>query len=570
MGSYSTKHVIRTFVGMVILVICWLKMTHNLSDFQDLLATDEAYYMAGGLTLKGKLLKYWGPSYSLWYTVQAIFERDTIQLYYLNQKLMGLLPVVFIFVMLLTYKVNFFVSFIMSFFLMVSLIHFPTWPKISHFVVMVVCSGMILAKQFSSSYIKTCILTFCCLIAAYARPEFHLALILFVLILLFLLIKQRLKFTLIEWGFTTVLFFFIGASTYLLGNPFLKINKDNSTAKVEQEYDLESNRNIVAFAQHFALNYSMWNDLDVRNWMDYDKILKENFGEVTSYSEALKANPQMFFKQIRSNLKNYTFNLLNYSSDLLFPQQVFKLGFRGRIVAMTIILVILLVLYKRTWIFESIVKTLKENGFILFLLLVITCPTFISNILIFPRDHYIYLQLPLFFFLLTMVFQKVNLDKINLKIQLPIVALLGAFFFFVTPTAGNINYFNFWKGEQSNNNIQAIQKIKDICETEEVRMVQSEGVFQLFVRSKNFKIIQPTDWSNLQFLNHIKSNDINLIYCSVMLLKNPFIQSDSLEWNKIISSPSKYGWHKITFNKGSQEFMLIRDDLWSAYQAVKK
>ncbi len=549
MDNSRLNLIIRIATGLFILFVCWLKMTHNLMAHQDLLATDEAYYMLGGITLKGKMLKYWGPTYSLWYTFLLLFERDTIELYYLNQKLMGLLPVLAVFIMLLTYRVNFLISLVLSFFLLVSLVHFPTWPKISHFCMTIIAVSMICIRQFKSPYLKTVFIAFCALIISYARPEIYLALIILVVLLIGQAIFRRFKLTLFEGGMSLALIAMIALTSYFLGNSMFS----------------KSDRNIVAFAQHYSLNYSIWNDLDIRNWMDYDNILKKEFGEVTSYSEALKANPQAFMKHIFSNSKNYIYKISNYGSDLVVSHKLVGNNLLVRLIIFFLIITIILIAYKKTWAFDRIKSLFSENAFSFFLLLILISPTLITCILIFPRDHYIYLQVPLFLLVVSLIFQNVKFGQgMSLLKQLPIILILGGIFYAVTPTAGQVNYFNFWKGEQTNNNIRAINKIKEICEDHEVRMAQSEGVLALFVRSKNFKVIQAKDFSNIQFLNHIRENDINLIYCSVMLLENPFIKGDREEWEQILESPQDHGWHKVVLTEGSREIMLIRNDLWKA------
>lgn len=532
-------------VGFFTLIACWLKMTANLDLFQDLLATDEAYYMIGGITLKGKMLKYWGPSYSLWYTIQALFERDTIKLYYLNQKVVTIIPVLLCYVMLLRFRVKFIVSLLLPFFLLVSLLYFPTWPKISHFCIAVIFVSIIVSQSLKDNFSKWLTFSFAAFVLAYARPEFHLSVFLFISVLLVWVFIKKFKLSKVQWLFVFVFFFLYTAASSLLGNIF--INSD-------------SDRNIVAFAQHFSYNYAIWNNMDIRNWMDYDNIFAQHFGIASSYGEVIKSNSSMFFKHIFSNLREYFYALYIYATDIILPQKIFNLSATVRLALILISAFVLLVLSRKTYFFERGTILLKDNLLVAFALLLLTLPTLISVILIFPRSHYLILQLPLFIFLLTLLFHETDTYKFS-KIRVLTVVILGGILFLITPKAGDFEYFNFWKGEQNINNLKAIRIMKKLSQSHEVRTTQSEGALGAFVLSKNFSVIQAADFQDFEIMKHIEDNDINLVYCSTFLLKSPFIKKGVEEWEFFINHPKEAGWKKIILTEGSREFLLVRNDL---------
>jgi hypothetical protein len=533
------------FVGFFTLIACWLKMTANLDLFQDLLATDEAYYMIGGVTLKGKMLKYWGPSYSLWYTIQALFERDTIKLYYLNQKVVTIVPVLLCYIMLLRFRIKFVISLLLPFFLLISLLYFPTWPKISHFCIAVVFASVIVSQSLNSNFSKWLTFSFAAFVLAYARPEFHLSVLMFIGVLLVWVFIKKFKLSKVQWLFVLLFFFLYTAASSLLGNIFI---------------DSDSDRNIVAFAQHFSYNYAVWNNMDIRNWMDYDNIFAQHFGTASSYGEVIKSNAPMFFKHIFSNLREYFYALYIYATDIILPEKIFNLAATARLILILISIFVLIVLSRNTYFFERVSVLLRENLLTGAALLLLTLPTFISVILIFPRNHYLILQLPLFIFLITILFHKTDSFKLS-NIRVLSVVILGGILFLITPKASDFEYFNFWKGEQNTNNLKAIRIMKQLSQNNEVRTTQSEGALGAFVLSKNFSVIQAADFQNFEIMKHIEDSDINLVYCSTFLLKSPFIKRGVEEWEYFIHNPEEAGWKKVILTEGSREFLLVRNDL---------
>lgn len=528
--------------GFITLLICWLKMTANLDLYQDLLATDEAYYMIGGVTLKGKMLKYWGPSYSLWYTIQALFERDTIKLYYLNQKVVSIVPVLLCYIMLIRFRISFVISLIVPFFLLVSLLYFPTWPKISHFCIAVVFGAVIVAQFLKDNFSKWLVFSFAAFVLAYARPEFHLSAMMFGAATLVWVVIKKFKLLPLQWLGLGVFVFLYATASMLLGNIFI-----------------DSDRNIVAFAQHFSYNYAVWNDMDIRNWMDYDNIFAQHFGEASSYGEVIRNNSPMFFKHVFSNVREYLKALYIFTTDIILPEKLFGFKALPRLIIIIVSVLVLITLALRTYFFERGKELLQSKGVFLAALILVTVPTFISVILIFPRNHYLILQLPLFIFIITLIFQGTANDNSSGNLLASLV--LGVVLLLVTPKAGDFEYFNFWKGEQNTNNLKAIKIMRQLSQNSEVRTTQSEGALGAFVMSKNFSVIQASDFHDFEIMNHIKENDINLVYCSTFLLKSPFIKKGVEEWEYFIQNPDEAGWTKIVLTEGSSEFLLVRNDL---------
>ena len=82
------------FIGSILIILLGIKMFWGLSGVMDVLLWDESFYLKHGVNLQKKIPINWGPFYSFWYYLLHFFENDKVSLYYLNFKLMSILPIV--------------------------------------------------------------------------------------------------------------------------------------------------------------------------------------------------------------------------------------------------------------------------------------------------------------------------------------------------------------------------------------------------------------------------------------------------------------------------------------------
>src|SRR5690606_6606023 len=65
----------------------------------------------------------------------------------------------------------------------------------------------------------------------------------------------------------------------------------------------DSNRTYLAFGQHFAINWTAWNDEDFKTQQDWEVIYEETFGSTDSVVIAALENPTQFIRHVGTNLK---------------------------------------------------------------------------------------------------------------------------------------------------------------------------------------------------------------------------------------------------------------------------
>jgi len=197
-----------TIVGVFLLIICGVKVTTNLAQYMDVLFWDEALYLHRGVTMFPHIPKTWGPSYSLWYKFLSVFISDKIFLYYFNFKFTTIAIAVLLFLVLLSCGVRRIVAFVFSVFFLASYINMPLWPRVSHFCVLLLLGGVLIAKYQNTVLQKMIIISFTLLVCSYARPELFLPFLVAISSVFILFIKDIKQLKRKEYVLVSVLFVF--------------------------------------------------------------------------------------------------------------------------------------------------------------------------------------------------------------------------------------------------------------------------------------------------------------------------------------------------------------------------
>lgn len=96
--------------------------------------------------------RVWGPSYSLWYKFLSFFISDRIELYYLISSLPPS-SFLFFFLLLMSCGVQRILAFVFSLFFLSTFINLPLWPRVSHFCIIVLITGILIAKYHKNNCI---------------------------------------------------------------------------------------------------------------------------------------------------------------------------------------------------------------------------------------------------------------------------------------------------------------------------------------------------------------------------------------------------------------------------------
>ena len=479
--------------------------------------------MQKGLQLWQQPSLDWGPFYNIWYKLLSYFTSDKIELYYLNIKVLCVLLPLLLFIFLMVNNINPMLSFFVSILFLYSYINLPIWPKVSHWCLIVFLIALIISKRFINSvYLKFLTIILGMIVCSYIRPEFYLAFILFSCFTIIHLFIYRHQYPIksIALYLSGILGLFILVK--LVGNP----TKTGGNGRM-----------LITFGQHFALNYSRWNNItDKPFWIDWVFYLQDNF-----IHKPTSVILSTIGHHILSNIGNYIKSISKIIISFILP--IFQLKLTIHSIILVGITILILVKNSAIQQFKksTILSAFHPNNDLLKILFIWCIPTLASSIIAYPRDHYLILQIPLYL-ILTVVF----IDSIlKLELNLKLFTLIAIVLFFAKPSAANFDYFDLLRKEKSLSNVTTIQYLQKKYPTKIVKVFDFEGDINTML-PKNFtsNSIDFFKSGSTVVSKYIDSAKIDIIYITPSLLHSRFTQNDTLlkAW---ISSPEKYDFQKV-------------------------
>jgi hypothetical protein len=274
---------------LVILALCGVMYTSQVAQCLDIGLADETFYLEHGLRFPAEDLQRAedGALYSLWYAGLAQVWRDPVHLYDANLALTCVLPVLAFFLLLRSASVPRPWAFLAGVVMLVAGFNLPVWPRVNHFTVAILMVGLGLSLRVRESWCRWAIIASVASISSYARPELFLSALVASAATGFLVWRKwantkspsawwaMLALTAL-WGILAVVF---GGAPVGGGG-----------------------RSMLAFSQHYALNWVRIH-ADPRNpWVDYEDIVRANFGEAASPGQAFLANPAAFLTHVFQNV----------------------------------------------------------------------------------------------------------------------------------------------------------------------------------------------------------------------------------------------------------------------------
>lgn len=529
-------------IGAIIIFLFGWNFTKDIYQSVDVLFWDEANYMQSGLQITEKFNKSWGPSYAIWYKLISFFESDSLKLYYLNFRLMTILPAIVLFIFLAISNIRYWVSFSIGLFFVFATINLPTWPKISHYCIFVILTGMIFMKYIPSYLVKIAFISLFALSISYARPEFYLSYIaimgLFIIALCYKEFRTRNAFI-----FSLVLVFFGFAIQAYMGNPL---------------FNFKGDRSALAFAQHFMFNYFQWNNIDQDFWITWMSYYDELFGNASSIKEAYMSNKRMFNLHFLTNFQNYFSQAFSLFSDAMLPNSLISIPTNGRITILVIGGITMLSAVFSNKYLEVLHQSLKKNLLSIVLILLLVGPTFISCFIIYPRKHYIIFHfIALIFFIAILVFSKSSKSSSFDKYTAIFTTIVLAFVIFNFPSTKDYKHFDLWREETSQANLLTIEKIQSYHLKDTVHILENEGGMNIFL-GKNYKwvrgFMKDTTWTA-----YLQKEHVDIIYVTPSLTKYPTLKSDTT-WMDFEKNPEKYDYEKVLTGP-HQPYLLIHKNI---------
>jgi hypothetical protein len=342
----------------------------------DLVATDDDVYFENGIKFLqfGEALPVgMAPLFSGWYLLVNAFTGSIIDTQYLSWALLSVLPGVLVYVLLRSLRVGMAVSVAVAVLYLYGPLNFPLDQKVSPFTMLWLMAGLILANYQTDPTRKLTAAAAGAWVAAYARPEFFLSFVLLCGLALGRYVWQRRRAHVPLPYLPLGLLGMAGTLVILFGSP------------------MGGGRSVIAFAQHFAMNYATWHpEMNLSPWMHTKTFIVKAFGrEVTSIGDAFLLNPSLFGQHLLANAGTLLTLTSRYVLGTLVAPWLSLLVFPGlRYVLLALALgVVALANWPQT--LRNLLDGLRRDGWYWLCLLVMLAPTFISCLLLYPRDHYV-------------------------------------------------------------------------------------------------------------------------------------------------------------------------------------
>lgn len=259
--------------------------------------SDEIGYLDAGLNdLSNQWNIYSFPIHSMVYALTGLFEADPIR----NYKLNAFVPFFLMTLLLQLHVLRWTGSVLLAVLATLPLLLSPdigvtAWPHANQTVCIVFLVGLLLVPRHATlSVVAMCFVTVYFLMA-FTRSEqmlaLYLALALVGLGVGLALIKMRslsgwLRVFLAPLGLAVAL---IVALSALMGSPVL----------------LDKYRSLSAFSQHYAYGLSLRAELEEHPWTEHRVVFERAFGDTTSISGAMRANPMEFTAHVLSNVSQF-------------------------------------------------------------------------------------------------------------------------------------------------------------------------------------------------------------------------------------------------------------------------
>ncbi|MDQ3194226.1 MAG: hypothetical protein M3P82_04410 [Bacteroidota bacterium] len=400
-------------VVFVFVILTGIKISCLSRKVTDLDNFDESIYLLRGTTLDPFLKPHIdGFIYYLWYKFLYLFTGNNIDLYFLNNSILLILPGLLLFIFLRVINISLLISFLAASIFIISSVNVFVIPFITKFALCVILAGLIIIYKTKTPQKKLLYSLYLSVILIYIRPEFFLSLLITTIIYIRFLLRHanfRDKTLLIKNLSPVVLILFL----IIFFNP------------------VSRQRANVAFTQHYHRHIiESERTLNMEFPPSPVEIMKRDFSTEASIFAALMNNPVLFIKHIGFNIIKLTENIKN-----TFPY-FFILSKRESIMTAMYLISILIFLF--SFYFFAMRLWSRQSGLFSSIYFLVALPPFLSILIYYPRVHYIIIVFAMILIYVSYeISQRLCNYEIFKKYSFPAAVVFGIFFAAVVPFRAN-------------------------------------------------------------------------------------------------------------------------------------
>lgn len=507
-GTYRVELIV-----VLVFVLAGWKYTSGLENILDVRLADESRYLSDGVSLPAVGLQRaeFSPLYAVWYFILSRLQPDRIELYYLNYKLLTILLPILLYLVLRRYGVPVQAAMVVAFFFLISYANL-VWPRISHFALLIILSFLLLEVFAKSLTDRLALGSVGALLSSYVRPELFLAFAILMTLYLGLSLKRFLRERVINIPVTVAVVLISLSLIVSLGLPVSS-----------------GNRSLIAFGQHFSLNWVAWTgERELSPMTDWEEIVRKNFGTVQGVTQAAVSNPLTFAKHVGSNIVHTPATFIKeffLHAGLLHPVR----SKRAEVIGLMVFLGIFFLLsWKRSKLtMKERIKSRKDS------LLVPACymiPVLLSVIIIFPREHYLLMLGVLLIIAVSILITEKGTERGPGIKRLALISLIAVAAVPAPYSAASATY---------RVNVETFRFIQSLHITDEVNLLEPEGGYATF-SGPNFHAVIPytkeTDFDSFR-----SETGINMIILTERLKGDSRYKADK-EWLSFLENCNSRGY----------------------------
>lgn len=544
MKTFLKQHMYH-IIGLIILLIVHIKFTFNMQEISDIVLADESGIIQRAVNFSIGNMRGDGWLYVLWYKFLNLFSENLLNLYFLNNIVLIGLNSYLIYLIMMKSKVNWFFALTGATVFLISTINADIWPFVTRLALFFLLLTFYFSMFFQKGYVILLVWAIGAFFTMYIRPEFTM-------VFWVLLVSNAIIHLLIVLRtYKTVKSFKLNKQHVILVSLILGFLIFGSPMK--------GSRSIVAFGQHFSMNYTAWSGEDINPWTNWEKIMENQLQTTTSISQAVKNNPKIIMKHIGMNLHNLSANLLLHlrpsGMNSEYGKKVYKAFAR-----LAVMLIIILVFKHFYWIYKQRKITMNNtvNKLILFVL-IFTPPVGVSTILIYPRLHYVIMLIGLLFLLswllLSQILPKIQYDEKYkpLVSVLLVIMLIYCVPFKVTGEPG----FSIKKTNNSQftqpRNVSIIQSINKLNLPTNTVLLSMRMNLDLFLEPEIKHLFAGE--KELPFNDYMRENNINAILVTEDLIDDIRFREDD-DFQSFMKNTNEF--QKITI-ADSHVYLLFKE-----------
>jgi len=508
-------------VNVLVITAVSLSFTFGLEEVLDIGLRDESAYLWRGV--RSEVYEFppasKAPLYSTWYYVLSFLQPDRVELYYLNYKILNLLPSLLFYGFLRAGQANSLVALAAACLIVTCQGNLQTWPKVSHFALSILFAGLALASLFKKPSVIFGTVSLAALATSYVRPEYFVAFLLstFACFTIALRAKRRRDYITPSAVVTTAVLVLI-IHGFPMGG--------------------EGGRRFVAFQQHFSLNWVNWTSSELNPWSDSGQIIRDCFGDAHSATQCALRNPALVLKHILANTKS----LPSSAADLfLCPSQRYggNLWYSKLPNFYFLALLAFAMLTIGRFSFSRVRSVWRSTMHMTGATVILLTSPLVASLLIYPRDHHL-LLLTAPALGLCLVLARDCCVKFQYA---PVFCSLtvGAFFLFLMPVVFQATPVLFQASDELPVKTTVVF-LKSLEPDQDVQLLDAEGGFHHYLDDKWHRI--KVGAKNEPFHAFRERTHINAILLTDRLAKDSRFRSDS-EWQQFISSPEAYDFTSI-------------------------